>query len=147
MPASLGGLPAMVGIFEELTEAGLADLDAARDSVSIHPAVDMRYLGQAHELTIPAPDGPLDGSWLAELEDRFRARYGVVYGSVHGGAVELVSFRVRVVQAVSQPDIADAESGLAGDAHVGDRPAWSPGSTARPSECSGRRCRTTSAGS
>ena len=73
MAATEAGLPAIGAIFEELTSAGLADLSASALSVSVHPAVDMRYRGQAHELTIPAPDGSLDGRWLLELEDRFRA--------------------------------------------------------------------------
>ena len=126
MSAIVSELPAIGAIFDELTAAGLADLGASRDAVGVHPAVDMRYVGQAHELTIPAPEGPLGGSWLAELEDRFRSRYEVVYGSAHGGAVELVSFRVRVVQAVSQPEVADFEAPPAGDACTGQRAAWSP---------------------
>ena len=42
---------------------------------------DVRYLGQAHDLNVPVPEGELSKADLDELEDRFYARYVVVYGS------------------------------------------------------------------
>ncbi len=124
----------IAGILEELTDAGVTDVGAGRDEVEVRTAVDMRYVGQAHELTVDAPALPVGPAWLAEVEAGFRARYAEVYGSAHAGAVELVSFRARVVRRVpASASVADHGSPLSGRleerALRGVRPTWSAGDT------------------
>jgi N-methylhydantoinase A len=125
MAADGADLERVAAIFDELTEAGVADLDASRARVEVRLAVDMRYVGQAHELTVDGPgDRRFDRAWLAELRSRFRDRYRVVYGSAHEGPVELVSFRARVILPVARAAPGGDER-PGGGARTGSRPAWS----------------------
>jgi N-methylhydantoinase A len=127
MAAEVADFARIDAILAELARAGLEDLGADRARVEVRPAVDMRYVGQAHELTVDAPaDRPVDPGWLDELETRFRDRYRSVYGSAHEGPVELVSFRARVVLPVARAAPGgDSELPRRSDPRVGERPAWS----------------------
>lgn len=75
--------------------AGLArenGLDDGRFDISV--GVDMRYAGQAFELTVWTDAAPLDPAALRALfEDEHRSRYGYARSTL---AVEVVSYRVRV---------------------------------------------------
>ncbi len=42
--------------------------------------VDLRYAGQAYELTVPAPAPRIAPSDIAELEERFRAAHRAAFG-------------------------------------------------------------------
>jgi len=58
-------------------------------------AADLRYAGQAFELTIPLPAGPLDAAALHALSRAFEAEHERTYGHRFGGAdpLEIVSLR------------------------------------------------------
>jgi N-methylhydantoinase A len=57
---------------------------------------DMRYRKQGYEIRVPIPDGPLDESSTVEIRAAFEAAYIKIYGqNLHGGAVEVVSWRVQ----------------------------------------------------
>ncbi|MSP48187.1 MAG: hydantoinase/oxoprolinase family protein [Alphaproteobacteria bacterium] len=59
--------------------------------------VDMRYLGQGHELPMSLPDRPLSGDDLPDLRQRFEARYRQIYGlHLPDMAVEIVTWSVTV---------------------------------------------------
>jgi N-methylhydantoinase A len=62
-------------------------------------AVDVRYLGQAFELTVPLPGD--DQASLAQLPSLFEARHRVVYGHTHDRPLEIVNLRVAL--AVQKP--------------------------------------------
>ncbi len=57
---------------------------------------DLRYHGQAHELTVALPEGQIDAAAIVELVRRFEAEHETRYGhSFAGGhAVEVVNMRV-----------------------------------------------------
>jgi N-methylhydantoinase A len=65
-------------------------------------AVDMRYVGQNHELTVPCPTAR-DRNPLEALEARFASLHRRVYG--HGGkaTTELVTVRVFAVGMIPRP--------------------------------------------
>ena len=57
----------------------------------------MRYRGQGHEITVPAPDGPLDDDGARALRDAFEARYEQLFGAIIPGlAIEVLTWTVRV---------------------------------------------------
>ncbi|MYA94796.1 MAG: hydantoinase/oxoprolinase family protein, partial [Nitrospinae bacterium] len=72
---------------EQLRGAGLSEIETLRYT-------DVRYVGQAFELTIPVPQ---TRGWLDSLGGEFHARYEARYGHCHpGDPLEIVNLRVRV---------------------------------------------------
>jgi N-methylhydantoinase A len=75
---------------EHLREAGFAA--GARE---LQRWADCRYVGQGYELRVPAPSGPLDGSWVASVREAFEARHEREYfGRFRELGVHLVTVRV-----------------------------------------------------
>jgi len=111
-------------VFRELERSCMEDLATQHDDLRIHRSVDMRYRGQAHELTVRAPEGEIDANWLSKLVAAFHVRYAESYGSTLEGPTELVGFRVRVSEAVETPAIAPARVGASGGAGARHRPAY-----------------------
>jgi N-methylhydantoinase A len=100
------------------SKMGLHDGD--EDGVEIERLFDARFVGQAHELSIPAEEGMA----LSELPDRFRARYRELYGVAPDGSVEVAAFRVRLRVPVERPPL-EAPTGEGQEqAPVVTRPAW-----------------------
>ncbi|WP_031170614.1 hydantoinase/oxoprolinase family protein [Streptosporangium roseum] len=85
-------------VFAALATAAARDLGVSPDSpgVSVTRSADMRFTGQAHDLTVPWTDSP------TELAGRFSARYLQVYGIAQEGPTEIVGYRVRVTQAAAR---------------------------------------------
>jgi N-methylhydantoinase A len=55
---------------------------------------DLRYGGQAFELTVPVPRGTADATWLAAIGEAFEAEHDRTYGHRHKtDAIELVVLR------------------------------------------------------
>jgi N-methylhydantoinase A len=66
---------------------------------------DLRYLGQAYELTVKAPRR-VDGESLVATIIGFHRRHAEAYGySAEGEPVELVNLRLRAVGAIPKPDL------------------------------------------
>jgi N-methylhydantoinase A len=113
----------------DLEQAARRELDAGGSTstlVEVRRLADMRYAGQAFELSVPLPDGVLD---IATLEAEFHAEHRRTYGhSSDADPVDLVN--VRVV--VSAPAVADAGlSAMLGQVAVeaqstegASRPVW-----------------------
>lgn len=71
----------------QLRGAGLSEIETLRYA-------DVRYVGQAFELTIPVPKKE---GWLNALGGDFHARYEARYGHCHpGDPLEIVNLRVRL---------------------------------------------------
>ena len=84
-----------------LEATGAAELEREgmpRDRVAFVRRLDMRYVGQSYELTIPLDDGPFDRVQADELLDRFHAEHDRTYGfSAPSEPAECVSVRVTTV--------------------------------------------------
>jgi N-methylhydantoinase A len=88
----------------ELAERARQDLPGAR----IEASYDLRYRGQAFELTVP---GPLDAN-PGLLRERFEEAHAERYGYADGQAeIELVNVRVAAVMDARPPDLAPAPPG------------------------------------
>jgi N-methylhydantoinase A len=74
--------------------AGIIGGDAR--AIKFQRQADLRFAGQAFELTVPLPDGPLDRTAVAELCRRFEAAHLARYGHAFSGEfpVELVNLRL-----------------------------------------------------
>lgn len=77
---------------EQLGERG------AMPGVRFELDADLRYAGQAYELTVPVPGGgQLSAREIPALAEAFRARHRTVYGHAwEDVAIDLVTLRVRV---------------------------------------------------
>ena len=78
----------------ELEQAARLELGDHADTV-VERQVDARYVGQGHELTVPLATGRPTAAALAAAAEAFEDRYRAEFGIDGGGAIELVTFRVR----------------------------------------------------
>ena len=68
---------------------------------------DVRFAGQAFELTVPVADGPIDATTLDALCERFEAEHLTRYGHVFSGAFPVEVVNLRLVGARSPAGQAD----------------------------------------
>jgi N-methylhydantoinase A len=78
------------------------------EKMSFLRQADLRYLGQAYELTIPAPKR-VNGESLAATVIAFHRRHNEVYGySADGEPIELVNLRLRAIGGIPKPELGAA---------------------------------------
>ncbi len=115
--------------YDELTSdartALLAEGFAAETGV-VERSADLRYVGQAFEVTVPCPPGTVDRAWADAIVERFhdahRALYGYDFRSRADQPVEWVNLRVAGVGPIERPRIREIEAGTgAGAAQIGVR--------------------------
>ncbi len=93
----------------------------------IHYELDMRYRGQAYELTVPLTARDLDDRAVAAAERRFHAAHRRAYG--HASPVdetEIVTLRVRATGRMPEPTWHDLETPAGAKARPAAREVWSP---------------------
>ena len=70
---------------------------------------DVRYFGQAFEVRVPVPEGPLDQAVLDRVADDFHAEHRALYGYDFSGdptqQVEWVNLRVSGIGPIQRPEI------------------------------------------
>jgi N-methylhydantoinase A len=95
-------------VFSELERAGREELrleGLTDDRIEFLRQIDLRYVGQSYELTVPAGDG---------LVERFHAEHDRVYGfAAPTEPVELVSLRLGSVGRIAKPPRRTLDSGAA----------------------------------
>ncbi|TMM11795.1 MAG: hydantoinase/oxoprolinase family protein [Actinobacteria bacterium] len=130
MPLASARPSEVAAVYEELERHAEAELPSGREDLTVARSVDVRYRGQAHELTVPAPSGPMSAASLEELGRSFGARYRDAYGVDLAAPTELVTFRVRLVRQVEKlSPVAHALARRDADpALAGHRPVWLGGS-------------------
>jgi N-methylhydantoinase A len=82
-------------------------------------SVDMRYLGQGFEITVPMPGGPLSAASAVELSEELRHRFTREYAAVFGralpeGTPEVTNWRLTSTVPTALPSLTDAS----GDRHA-----------------------------
>jgi N-methylhydantoinase A len=100
-------------IFAELTAEAAEALDREgfpRDRHEYARSADLRYFGQAYEVRVPAPPGPIDETWRARVvagfHDAHERLYGYGYRDDPRHAVEWVNLRVSGIGPITRPAIA-----------------------------------------
>ncbi|MGZ5829908.1 MAG: hydantoinase/oxoprolinase family protein [Xanthobacteraceae bacterium] len=91
-------------LFAEMIKEGataLANAGIPRDRMTFVRSIDMRYMGQFHEVEVPAPATDLDEASVTRLIEAFHARHNERYSfSVPDRRVEMLYFRVGAVGAI-----------------------------------------------
>ncbi len=99
---------------DEMEQSGLAFLaDAGIDSAeaTLDRQVDMRYVGQGHDIHVAFPPGPLSARSVANITARFEAEYQLRYGRlVPDMPLETVSWRVVVSGPAPQLQLSQKKS-------------------------------------
>jgi N-methylhydantoinase A len=125
LPAAEAGPSRLAAGFAPLEALAQERLGAEHGAgrIELRRALDMRYTGQSHELTVPyAMDGTIAGA--------FHAAHAARYGYARPVApVEIVTLRLTAVAPVTPPPLPRREPGGPDPsaARVGRRPVWFAG--------------------
>jgi N-methylhydantoinase A len=96
----------------EMQAKGFAFLDRAninRNEATVTRVAEMRYYGQGHEITVAIPNGVLNETSLAEIENNFKAEYALRYQrTIENVPMEAVTW--RVVVSGSSPEIVPSQT-------------------------------------
>ena len=105
---------------ETLGREGMAEA-----AMEFRRQVDLRYVGQSHELTLPLAASALGPAELAQLLAQFHRTHERAYGfSASGEDVELVSVRLSAIGQIAKPALAPLAK-AAGEAPAkGNRPVY-----------------------
>lgn len=100
----------LTGLFTELNEQGIKEFTEEgfdTSAVRFEYAVDLRYLGQGYELTVPAGDSPkVTTAQLATIRQRFDEMHEQLYGhSAASEQVEAVNYRARAIAVVPKVEL------------------------------------------
>jgi N-methylhydantoinase A len=92
-------------------------------------SVDLRYHGQAYELTIDCPDGPITDALLAEVKLRFEAAHTQMYGYASPNEpINVIALRLEATGRVPKARLVSQPPATApvADAIIGERKVWMP---------------------
>ncbi len=119
-------------VFAGVEAQCVADLPATAGDADdiVQRAADVRFRGQAHQLTVPVASGSLGAAEVAGMIAAFRRRYFEAYGIDLAAPCELVTVRVRLTRPVPtfRPKPEPAGDGDAARARIGQRRTYFPAS-------------------
>lgn len=113
------------GLLEELARE--ADEALAREGFEpaerqFQRTADLRYVGQAFEVRVPVPDGPVDDSLVEAVADAFHAEHHKLYGYDFRGdstqPVEWVNLRVSGIGPIRKPELREIADGSGSEGAV-----------------------------
>jgi N-methylhydantoinase A/oxoprolinase/acetone carboxylase beta subunit len=121
----------VLSCFESLKADGAARLEAdgvAAADRQFELSADLRYRGQAFELTVPWGDVALDESGIGEIGLRFHAQHAQRFSYANPeDAVELVTLRLAAIGRMARPQISAAEPSSADGTAAGSRRVYLDG--------------------
>ena len=111
---------AMEETYQELEAQGGASLEREEvrpEDISFLRQVDMRYVGQSYELTVPLPAEQLDASKIASVLEQFHIEHDRAYGySAPTEPVEFVNLRLTAIGKIAKPQLRELEGNNTGTA-------------------------------
>src|SRR6478735_1756492 len=123
---------AVQSILDDLTgraREALAKEGFAPEDHRFQRTIDVRYVGQAYEVRVAAPEGTVDPAYVEHVADAFHAEHRQLYGYDFRGdsdqQVEWVNLRVTGIGPITRPEIPTldkAEGDVEGRAVRGRRP-------------------------
>ena len=94
--------------FKELSERAATDLrhdGVSQDAMQLIPALDLRYKGQYHEITVPVAGADTGSGGFTNTMQAFHARHDQLYGySVKEDPIEIVNLRLDAIGQLPKPD-------------------------------------------
>ena len=106
-------LGAVRRVYEELEGQGRETLEREgipKAEMDFRWQVDIRYVGQSYELTIPLPGNRIDSAMLEQVLSRFHQEHDRAYGfSTPGEAVEFVNLRLTAIGQIIKPKLRELE--------------------------------------
>lgn len=121
MPVNAWDIGEMSRILDELAAQGAEVVSAAgvpKQSITNRFTVDMRHVGQGHEITVTLPDRNLPKEeFLKQLTDNFFKLYRELFGRTVAASVEVITWRLRAsgekdqVTRPHQTQVAEAKKG------------------------------------
>ncbi|XID93821.1 hydantoinase/oxoprolinase family protein [Paenibacillaceae bacterium WGS1546] len=122
-------LAKLAGILEKLEAAGRAQMrrdGIVTDAAIVDRRADIRYYGQAYELTVPFPDGPVTPEAWRRIIGSFHQAHEQTYGfQKKGDPVELVNLRVSILSSKEPPKLSERAFQAAGSLKpASTRPAY-----------------------
>jgi N-methylhydantoinase A len=90
--------------FQALERQIAIQLGSTQNAIAFKRATDLRYTGQAFELTVPAPNRRLDSAALAELERLFEQEHEQTYGHAFRGTYATETVTLRVTGSIASGD-------------------------------------------
>ena len=96
--------------YQQMSEAGrrtLTDEGISGEQVDIHFSADLHYVGQFHEVEVPAAAAlSMTAGDLEAVVEAFHQRHDTLYGyAMRGTPVELINLRVTARGITSKPDL------------------------------------------
>jgi len=86
-----------------LADEGVADADAAYER-----AVDVRYVGQSYQLTLPLPAGTVTAAALSAIRDQFNTLHRITYGYAEPAEpCEIVNLRLSAYGRIAKPALGE----------------------------------------
>ncbi|MGN6754174.1 MAG: hydantoinase/oxoprolinase family protein [Intrasporangium sp.] len=114
-------LDAVQAVLDELTDRAAEALDAEGFERSEHRYVrtaDLRYFGQAFEVRVPMPEGPVTRELAESVADAFHTEHRALYGYDFRGdphqQVEWVNLRVSGIGPITRPELRELASAPGG---------------------------------
>jgi N-methylhydantoinase A len=124
------GMERVNDVFAEMTADATAAMQAegfVPGDIRVHRTADMRFQGQAYELTLPMPDRPLAAGDPERLAEEFRVLYERTYGEgTAWKGVPVINCSVTVVGLQPEVDGAAAPRADSGDATPRTRRVFQP---------------------
>ncbi|MCX7750282.1 MAG: hydantoinase/oxoprolinase family protein, partial [Candidatus Bipolaricaulota bacterium] len=113
----------LAALLRRLRREAADGLPGLREGLRFTAVAALRYVGQAHELDVPVPDGEIGPAWVAALERDFHEAHRRRYGhAAPEEPVELVALRVRA--SISAPPAALAPAFPPPPPHPKEVQAW-----------------------
>ena len=117
-------------IFKEMetrARQALSAEDVGEGDQEIRASIDMSYVGQIHEITVPTVSYVITPDVLKKAEEDFAIKYNELYGfSEKGAPIQVVAFRLDGIGKRPKPDIRRSKAGgrNANSAIKGERDAY-----------------------
>jgi N-methylhydantoinase A len=106
--------------YGELAQSALAVLageNVGRDEAALERFIDIRYVGQSYQLTIPLNSIRVTSEVLAEARQRFNATHRATYGYAEPSEpCEIVNLRISALGLIEKPVLGNREADTAPDA-------------------------------
>ena len=129
--ASFDEIEAIYKELEDEGRANIAQTSVKPDQIAIKRAVDMRYVGQEHAVTVDLPMEVFEKRDRKAIKDHFDAQHEQRYGTnAPAERAEIVSLRTAVTGVMRKPPQEKVKAGgaeLAKEASTGKRPVYYEG--------------------